>query len=335
MKSKFKLSLFLIVAIGLVSALIFAYVQMSKERDAEAERDQPVVAESRVKVGAAGEPVLKLDRETQQRIALQVEPVSPAKMAPELKGYGRVLDPAPLAAITAELASAQAAAKTSAKEYARLNLLHEQQNAADRAVEAAEAATRRDNILVESIRARLVLGWGQAVAAQADQPAFIASLTSLSSALVRIDLPAGEALSALPAGGRIIPLAGQAITARLLGLAPNVDPQMQGQGLILLVEAASPPLLPGTAVEGFVPLAGEPRSGFVVPDSAVVRSAGQAWIYAQTGEDTFTRRRISLDHRVGSGWFVSEGVSAEERIVVTGAQTLLSEENKYQIKLLD
>jgi hypothetical protein len=38
---------------------------------------------------------------------------------------------------------------------------------------------------------------------------------------------------------------------------------------------------------------------------------------------------------VENGWFVSEGIAAHARVVVSGAQTLLSEEQKYQIKLLD
>ena len=66
-----------------------------------------------------------------------------------------------------------------------------------------------------------------------------------------------------------------------------------------------------------------------------VRHAGQGWIYVQTSEDTFTRRRIALDHSTEKGWFVNGEVAANERVVVRGAQALLSEEQKYKIKLLD
>ncbi len=76
-------------------------------------------------------------------------------------------------------------------------------------------------------------------------------------------------------------------------------------------------------------------SGCIVPDSAVVRHAGRGWIYLQTGEGTFTRREIALDHRLEDGWFVSRGVSANQPVVVQGAQVLLSEEQKYQIKMFD
>jgi hypothetical protein len=66
-----------------------------------------------------------------------------------------------------------------------------------------------------------------------------------------------------------------------------------------------------------------------------VRQAGQAWVYVQMGNDTFTRRKISLDYPRDHHWFVTEGVGAADRIVIQGAQTLLSEELKDQIRMLN
>ena len=82
----------------------------------------------------------------------------------------------------------------------------------------------------------------------------------------------------------------------------------------------------GLAVAGFLQLPGEPSSGVIAPDDAVVRSAGRAWVYAQTGETDFERREIILNHPAGGGWFITNGIAPGEKIVVTGAQTLLSEE---------
>src|SRR6266567_3936178 len=100
-----------IVLILLVAAggLIFAFLRMSKERALEATGDKPVTAESRAKTSAGGETVVALDQETQTRIGLKLEPVATATFTPEAHGYGRVLDPAPLAALSAELAFAKAA----------------------------------------------------------------------------------------------------------------------------------------------------------------------------------------------------------------------------------
>ena len=337
MKRRFKLVLALLIAVGVIAALLIAYLQMSKEREMEGEAEQAVAAKSRVSPGPNGEAILTLDAETQKRIALRVEPVLPAKMEPELKGYGRVLDPAPLANLVAELDSARNAWAASQKEFERLKLLSEQKNASDRALQAAESTARRDQIQSESLRTQLRLTWGVALAERADLGAFVQSLVSLESVVVRIDLPAGEVVAASPASARIVTAnaEGNAISADLLGPAPNTDPQTQGQGFLFLVKANSTRLTPGAAVEGYVRLPGGTLNGFIIPDSAVVRLAGQGWIYLQTSEQTFTRRRISFDHPVENGWFVSEGIAAHARVVVSGAQTLLSEEQKYQIKLLD
>jgi len=336
-KKILKTILVLLIAIGVVAGLTFAYLERSKEQAREAEREKPVVAKSQVKLGTNGEPTVTLDGETQKRIALKVESVTPAKLSPELKGYGRVLDPAPLAALVVELDSTQAVLAASQKEFNRLKLLNEEKNASDRALQTAEATARRDQILMESVRTRLALAWGKAIAERADLPAFLRLLISLESVVVRVDLPAGEVTRASPGSARIVVAAAQdtAIPAEFLGPVTATDPQTQGQGFLFLVKAASPRLAPGTAVAGYLRLPGEPQNGFIVADSSVVRQAAQGWVYVQTGNDTFTRRKISLDHPTDNGWFVQEGVTANERVVVSGAQALLSEEQKYQIKLLE
>src|SRR5439155_23127954 len=147
----------LIVLIMLAAAggLIFAYLKMSKERQLEAAGDKPLAAESRLKTGAGGEPAVVVDQETQTRIALKMEPVAPTAFKPEVQGYGRVLDPAPLASLSAELASAEAALAASQKEFDRLKLLTTQQNACERALQAAEAAARHDQIALDSVLSRL------------------------------------------------------------------------------------------------------------------------------------------------------------------------------------
>jgi hypothetical protein len=334
MKRSLKIVLVLLVLAVAVAGLVFAYLQMSEERKTEAEREKPVAAKSRVAAGPTGEPILTLDGEDQKNIALQTQPLKPARLNSEINGYGRVLDPSPLAALVTELASAQASAMASEKEFERLKLLSQQKNASDRALQAAEAIARRDQIAVESARTRMATAWGKAISERPDLGGLVQSLVSLESALVRIDLPVGERREPAPAGTRIAGLGEEKpVPAQYLGPAPSVDPQMQGQAFLFLVKASSSRLVPGRAVSGFLQLQGEPVEGWIVPDSAVVRHAAHGWIYVQTGENTFTRREIALDHRMEDGWFVSKALS--EKVVVSGAQALLSEEQKNQIKMFD
>ena len=102
MKKILKTTLVLLIALGAVAGLIFGYLEISKERKAEAEREKPIAAKSSVKPGTNGETILTLEGEAQARIALQVELLKPTQLSPELKGYARVLDPGSLLALVAE-----------------------------------------------------------------------------------------------------------------------------------------------------------------------------------------------------------------------------------------
>src|SRR6266853_3367361 len=326
MKTRWIIALF--AAAGVMAGLIFAYVEMSKEREREKEREKPVMAKSRVTPGTNGEAILTLDRATQKRVGLKAERVLPATINPEAKGYGRVLDPAPLAALSLDLVSAEATLAASEREFERLKLLNEQKNASDRALQAAEVTVRRDRIVVEATRSRLLSTWGKPLVERSDLAELVRSLTSREIALARIDLPSGENLNPAPEGARIAAASGEGrgVAVELLGPAPSVDPQLQGRGFLLLLRTNSLGLVPGAAVNGYLRLAGVPVTGFTVPDSAIVRQAGHGWVYVQTSEQTFARRQIALDHRTEDGWFVKAGLAANELVVVNGAQTLLSEE---------
>ncbi len=336
MKTFLKIVLVLILAAAAVGGLIFAFSQMSKERAAESEGEKPITAESRVKRNAAGEVQLTLDKETQVRIELKVEPVVASRLSPEAKGYGQVLDPAPLVALVTDLAAAEVALAASQQEFTRLKTMIEQGNASTRALQTAEATAVRDQLQARSLREKLLLGWGKAIAEQKDLPAFVQSLAARQRVLVRIDVPAGEAVSALPAAARIVPVSSErALPAQTLGPAPNVALLTQGQGFLFLVDDPNPVFWPGQAVIGYLQLPGEAVTGVTIPRSAVVRHAGEAWIYVQTGAETFGRRKITLDHPLANGWFINGTVTATDRVVLNGAQTLLSEEQKSQIKLVD
>jgi hypothetical protein len=282
---------------------------------------------------ADGAVVINIDDEMQGNIGLQVAAPAAAQFSPEFKGYGRVLDPSSLTLLMTELASAQAGYNASSNELARLKMLAEQNNAPKRALEAAEAAAIRDQLAVQSAKNRLALTWGNAVADRNDLPTFTESLTSGNSALIRVDLPAGEDPKSLPIGARVVTLSGNAAEAQFLELASNVDPQTQGQGFIFLLSTNTLRLLPGAAVTGYVKVQGEPLAGVVIPRDAVVRTEGAGWIYVANGSaEAYKRTEIALDHPTEAGWFVTKSVTATNYVVVSGAQTLLSQEMKAALK---
>ena len=322
-------ALILGLAIGVAAVWFFQKQNASHEAKPD-EKKEEKKDEAFVHHGTNGETYLKLDKETQTRMGLKTAPLAAARLKPEVKGYGRVLDPAPLSALVIESATATAALEASTKEFQRLKSLAQTQNASTRALETAEAAMKRDQIAVASVSPRLVLGWGKAVASQPDLPGLARSLAAQEAALVRVDLPLAESAKAAPTGGRLAALTSPEalVDAQFLGPAPNADPQMQAQGFLFLQK--SNPLPPGAAVVAWLTLPGDAESGVIVPREALLRHAGEVFVYLQARDDTFARKEIELGRPTETGWFVHAGLKPSDKVVVVGSQQLLSEELKGQ-----
>ncbi len=315
-----------------------------KEQEPEAQAE-----ESFVQHESNGQTVVKLDPNEQRLIGLKVAPLQAAQAPAEVKGFGRVLDPAPLAALVTEGATAQAALQASTKEYERVKTLFEQnQNASAKAFETAEAAMNKDRVAVESVQLRLLAGWGKEIASRQDLQAFVASLAARQAALIRVDLPLGDRLKAPPVGGRVAPVGmpEDGIEAQVLGPAPTTDPQTQTKGYLLLANTDT--LAQGAALVAYLAVPGPARPGVIIPREAVLRHEGGTFVYLQQ-DDAFQRQAVTLERPIGNGWFSPVGerdpqrdasrlgtpnnhppLQPQEKVVVVGAQQLLSEELKGQ-----
>src|SRR2546427_3513368 len=186
---------------GLVLGVAVTWIILKHDdADDEEARNEAKTEESHVR-HANGQTFVRLDREDQQHAGLKTAPLEAAALKPEVKAYGRVLDPAPLAAQMIELANARAALEASTKEFNRLKVLHApDQNVSTRALEGAEAALIHDRIALDAAQLKLVAAWGKSIATRPDLPAFVQSLASLDTALVRVDLPLGTAVRTPPSG---------------------------------------------------------------------------------------------------------------------------------------
>ena len=147
---------------------------------------------------------------------------------------------------------------------------------------------------------------------------------------MEVDLPAGASVAAPPTAARLLTLeeGAKPVSAKLLGHAPTVDPLGQGRGFLFLVSPNPARLAPGQAVTGLLSLPGEVESGVTLPRAAVLRHNGAAWVYLQTSETTFGRKEIILERPLAEAWFVREPLKPGDRVVVVGAQQMLSEELK-------
>ena len=322
------------ILIGLAAGVIATslFLKRPEEKYSEEKHEEKGGEEEHkyhVEHGTNGETIVKLDKETQERMGLKVAALQEARVPMEVKGYGHVIDPTPLAMIAVEDRSARASLEASGREYERLKALFAQeQNVSTRALEAAEAAMKKDQILLEAAKAKLALTLGHAAMTRSNLQELVESLISLKKALVRIDVPLGESLPSLPTGGRVAGLAAEErpMPAQLFGAAPTADPQTQGQGFLFLLSSNALP--PGSAVVGWLQVAGDEVTGVSVPRAAVIRHEGEAFVYVQTDEDAFERKEIELDRPLESGWFVHGAITAKQNVVVVGGQQLLSEELK-------
>jgi RND family efflux transporter MFP subunit len=151
--------------------------------------------------------------------------------------------------------------------------------------------------------------------------------------MATVSVPVGEHIDTKGATVSVLAVGHEdhPVAAELAGLAPAVDPKTLGQSLLLRIKENSIGLRPGAAVMARVQ--GAEKQGVVVPREAVVYFDGKPWVYLQTDKDTFVRRPVATDSARDGGFFVTSGMSGGQRIVTTGAQTLLSEELKSNIQI--
>jgi hypothetical protein len=280
-----------------------------------------------VQRGSDGERV-RLTAGARERIGLRTLRLAPVERPEVVRGFGRVLDPAALAAPVYDREAARAAFEAAEREYHRVGTLQrDNTNASERDLEAARASFERERAALSTSEARVISVWGPQAAARADITALVQTLVARGAAVARIDLPLGVTLTGEPATARLAALAhrsAEPVEAALLGPAPDTDPTIQGRGFLLLVER--PPWPPGTALVGWLGPSAPPRRGVDVPDAAVVRHAGEAWVYVEGDDGSLVRRAVRLRHPTEDGWFVTDGLAAGEVVVVRGAQELLSAE---------
>lgn len=277
---------------------------------------------------AAAAPIeITLDEADQAKLGVETARLARETVKMSAPAFVRVLDPAALAVLDADLAAAEAAAKASLRERDRLARLAAADASASRqAAEAAAARASADLAQARALKRRLSVEWAPALAAMAAdaRTALIDGLVAGETALIRADAlgaPAGDATEiSIDAGD------GAPVIATPIGRAGAADPRMRTLGVIAIAKDAVADLLPpGGAFSGRITSGGE-IAGVVIPRDAAIRLEGADWAYVQTGDAAFERREISGAVRTQQGWFVTQGFSAGEKLVVSGAGSLLGVE---------
>jgi len=119
---------------------------------------------------------------------------------------------------------------------------------------------------------------------------------------------------------------GKALPLQPLSPAPQDDSILPGWSYFYL--ARTPDLPIGMRLTAWL---SESQPAIPIPAEAVVWHGGRPWIYVQTDAHSFQRKVLADYHQTAHTWWTHTGLMANDGIVISGAQILLSEEFRAQV----
>jgi membrane fusion protein, heavy metal efflux system len=117
---------------------------------------------------------------------------------------------------------------------------------------------------------------------------------------------------------------------RLVNVGIAVDPQNRTIPVTFALPNSDQTLKIETAIEAHIPT-GTPQKTLVVPASAILSEQGISSVFVETQPGVFQRRVVTTGTRTGSSVAIVGGLSAGEKVVSVGAQSLNSEALKSLI----
>ncbi|KIH83367.1 efflux RND transporter periplasmic adaptor subunit [Pseudomonas batumici] len=291
-----------------------------------------------------GLTIVTLDETTQTISGIQSEPITASSHPVEHLAYGSVLDVQGLndlstryAMAQADSAAAQSAASASGQEYERnLALFKANQSVSMKVLQASQVTWNTDKTKlqaasanIQSIRNSALQQFGAPLAGMLGAPdaALLHRLLSREDMLLRIVLPLGVDVAA-PELIAVESSEHHRETAQLISVSPQVDASTEGRAYLYRAAAILPI---GSKVVAYLPLPTSTRPRLLIPEAAILWFAGQPWTYVQIAKDRFTRRPVADQTPYDNGYLVSAGFESGDRVVVRGAQLLLSEEQRPPI----
>lgn len=341
MTSRINIKYLMLAIILIVLAAIAVWLLGSGKSSPPAQQAAPQPATTLPVAIVNGVAVVTMDTATQIQNGIRADALTGSKNRTEITAYGTVLDLQPLidlrtryAAGLADADTAGAALAAARQEYRRsLVLYQDNQNVSLKSYQAAQAVYRSDQartqataLNLQNIQAAMRQQFGATLtrwALDSRSPEFT-RLLNRQEVLLRITVPLDEGITA-PARIKIDANDKQRLPAQLVSPSPQSDPAIQGSAFIY---RAAAPLASGTLVSAYLPTAKKGTLGMVIPADAIVWYGGQPWAYVQINATQFARYPVAEQSPMRDGFFVTRGFKADQRVVVSGAQLLLSEELK-------
>jgi hypothetical protein len=345
------LILLLVTAFGGFAVLNFVRTHDAAHSAAKADSDdddaeKPIKVAPRVST-VDGLPTITLDEAALDRNDITTVTLTRRPAPILLRAYGSVLDLQSLTDLANRYATAKADRETqqaksdfSKSTLTRARALYSETPRAisQTQLETAEESYRIDQAGLDAANAHLatlahtaVQAWGDVLGKAVTGPsAQLLGLIERREVLVQVTLRADQTAGTAPAkafvqrdgGGRVIPVI-------YVSHAASTDPHIQGQSFFYTADAASG-LLPGMNVMAFV-ATGDTIARTHIPAAAIVWMQGRAWAYFRNSPKTLVRREIATDAPAPDGGYFVTDIADGSKVVVRGAQMLLSEEFRAQI----
>jgi len=351
MKSNFQTVIIAVMAV-VMAALFWGVVYFGRDElrlSISAPQDElPVRSSVATENGYAA---VRISKESQAASGIATRDLEPASAQAFSEVYGVVVNVQPLidlrsryVAAISDARSWRAAAAGSTAEYRRVKALYEdERNVSERVLQAADAQSKTDQArliaaeqAVAAAHDNIRSAWGEVLANWATDPesAAFEALARQREALIQLTFPFDLQAQAGKAPMTVAPVSApsEARPARFLSAAPQSDLTLPGVTYFYATGAQG--LRVGMRVAGQLRLGGKAREGVIVPAAAVVWHAGKAWAYVRDDDeaDLFLRKEVSTALELRGGWFNTENFQPDDEVVVSGAQLLLSEELKFQIR---
>ena len=289
--------------------------------------------------------VVVIEEEAQKLAGITAEPLKQATYAASQKFTGMVLDLRALVeakqrflSLSAQLSGSQSQLQQRRNELARIQGLYDDgRNASKRDLEAARAALVSDeqhDIALQAEQRSVIDGvrmqWGEAFADRlGDKDGLVARAINHQLEVVQFAMPFGsrpqQQLWRVDVSNTEH---SEGAAATLVGRATQSVPGLQGENWLLTTAPSGAGA--GTRVR-VLSQQGKLQKGVWVPTTAMIRFAGNTWVYVKTDADRFERMALPVDRPQGEGFF-TDAFEVNDAVVTNGAQLLLSEEFRFQIK---
>jgi hypothetical protein len=309
----------------LAAALLLGCHKSPPAGDAAA---QTAEAKDKPAAGEESAEGVELKADEIQKMGILTSAAKPMMHIPETAGFGTVIAHETIAQTVADLATATAIERQSRSALARAQKLAGTPGAMP--VEAQEAAERQaqvDQAALLLAQRRLTTALGQNPPwKEHDSSPELAALAAGRTKLVRVTFPFGALGSSGPAALRLARFnatpGAKSWESHSVWSAP-ADSNIPGKSFFALLKGSD--VGEGERLLVWAPV-GTAEAGVQVPAAAAVITGGRYWCYVEEKPGNFVRTEIDTSMPTAEGYFVTQGVSAGDKIVTSAAGQLLARE---------